>query len=152
MFVWCLFGRCVVRREQSLCSLPHRRGTQNCFGSVRKYPCANFVRKCHSHIFVLNIVAEENSSLPTNRRYCDECHRYHPAVEYCVYGRSSAVALGSRADAAIRRAWRGFAHLLQNSNYPNVTKKKAPPTAASGAVGQTWRPVEPTSRPSAFCH
>ena len=62
------------------------------------------------------------------------------------------MSLASRADTAIRRAWRSFAHLLQNSNYPNVTEKKAPPTAASGAVGQTWRPVDPTSRSSAFCH
>jgi hypothetical protein len=40
----------------------------------------------------------------------------------------------------------------KSPKYAYVTKKKAPPTAASGAVGQTWRPVEPTSRPNTFCH
>ena len=146
-----MFGRRVRCDHPCILDLIDPRG-QNCFAARSQWARANFVRKSHSHIFVPNIVAQENSSLPTNRRYCDVRHRYHSANNYAGIERSSAVALASRADTAIRRAWRSFAHLLQKSNYPNVTEKKAPPTAASGAVGQTWRPVEPTSRPSAFCH
>ena len=86
--LFCLFGRRVRCDHPCILDLIDPRG-QNCFAARSQWARANFVRKSHSHIFVPNIVAQENSSLPTNRRYCDVCHRYHPAVEYSDYERSS---------------------------------------------------------------
>ena len=48
--------------------------------------------------------------LRSEPRLIAPCRRANLRVE-----RSSAAALGSRADTAIRRAWRSFAHIRENS-------------------------------------
>ena len=74
------------------------------------------------------------------RQYCDMGHSYQSANKYSALGRSSARTLGSRAELAIRRAWRSFAHPHKTrQRYCGSVQKRAPHAVRSGAVGQTWR-------------
>jgi hypothetical protein len=78
---------------------------------------------------------------PEIAQHCDVSHRYQSTNEYGGIERSSAVSLASRADTAIRRAWRSFAHLALFR--ASALRKRPRPQQRAGQVGQTWRSNQP---------